>query len=131
MYLAPTVDKDGKPSGMAKWIAYYTDANGLDESNLSPYIKYSGGNALNGGTNTDEGTLADWDRNGARFRTFTWTNDDGIPIMEFVMTLYEAHNNIAAHSAMMWDFLKHYSVDLKTGVRYYSRSAFAINDTKV
>lgn len=131
MYMAATVDKDGKPSGMAKWVAYYTDANGLDESNLSPFIKYSGGNALNGGTNTDKGTIAEWDDNGARFRTFTWTNDDGIPIMEFVITLYEAHNNIAVHSAMMWDFMEHYSLDLKTGIRYYSESAFAINDSKV
>ncbi len=131
MYLAATVDAEGKPSGMAKWIAYYTDANGLNASNLSRYIKYSGSNALNGGTNTDIGTIAQWDDNGARFRTFTWTNSAGIPVMQFVMTLYEAHNNIAAHAGMMWEFMKHYSVDLKTGIRYYSNSVFEVNDSKV
>jgi poly(3-hydroxybutyrate) depolymerase len=131
MYMAATVDADGKPSGMAKWVAYYTDANGLSAKNLSPFIKYSGSNALNGGKDTDEGTLAEWDTNGARFRTFTWSTPDGIPVLQFVMSLYEAHNNIAVHAAMMWDFMEHYKLDLKTGTRYYSKSGFTINDSKV
>lgn len=120
------------PTGITKWMNYYTTANSLGKGNLLAAIEYSGGNALNGGAMGNKvGDISDWNTSMARFRTFTWANNEGYPVLEYVFTLYEAHNNIAGHAEIMWDFMKHYSLDLKTGIRYYSESAFKANDAKV
>ena len=66
---------------MNDWIDYFTDANGLTKDSLSDVIVYSGGNSLNGGTNNANGSLSDWQTNNARFRTWTWNNEEGTPVM--------------------------------------------------
>ncbi|MCL1809422.1 MAG: hypothetical protein FWG42_06645, partial [Clostridiales bacterium] len=124
----------GATTGFYRWVAYYTDANGLNSSNLSSLVRYRDGNSLNGGTNKDDGTLAEWGTNNARIRTFTWNNDFGIPLMEYSYSLFNAHNNRQSYSPVIWDFMKHFSVvDNGDGTvtRYYSESAFAKDDAVV
>ena len=116
------------------WLAYFMDANGLTMDDLSDTIVYSGGNELNGGYDDDQGTLADWNENNARFRTWTWNNEDGVPELTYVFALYEAHNCLPGFRPIMWDFLEHYRVDTNddgTVTRYYSASAFAEDDAVV
>ena len=52
-----------------------------------------------------------------RFYTWTWKNDQDIPLFKVGRTMYRAHNSIPAEMPRLWDFLKHWSV--KDGVRYY------------
>ncbi|WP_321345381.1 hypothetical protein [uncultured Draconibacterium sp.] len=52
-----------------------------------------------------------------RFYTWTWKNDQDIPLFKVGRTMYRAHNSIPAEMPRLWDFLKHWS--LKDGVRYY------------
>lgn len=123
--------KGERNHNMNDWIDYFTDANGLGEDSLSDVIVYSGGNDLNGGYDDENGTLADWNENNARFRTWKWYNEDGIPEMTYVFALYEAHNCLPGFRPIMWDFLEHYRVDTAedgTVTRYYSPSAFAEDD---
>ncbi|MGW8317225.1 MAG: hypothetical protein ACWGNV_16630, partial [Bacteroidales bacterium] len=76
------------------WAAYYLEANGVGP--------------LGDGSNL---------RTEGRFLTWTWTNDQGIPLFRLGQTLYRAHNCIPAEMPRLWDFLKHWSyVD---GERYY------------
>ena len=114
---------------MNDWIAYFTDANGL-----SDVIVYSGGNALNGGHDDAQGSLSDWESNNARYRTWKWYNEDDIPVMTYIFSLYEAHNCIPGFRPLMWDFLEHYSVETAadgTVTRYYSASGFEQDDAVV
>ena len=119
---------------MNDWIAYFTDANGLGEDSLSDVIVYSGGNALNGGHDDAQGSLSDWESNNARYRTWKWYNEDDIPVMTYIFSLYEAHNCIPGFRPLMWDFLEHYSVETAadgTVTRYYSASGFEQDDAVV
>ena len=108
------------------WTEYYMDQNGVTLENLNPNIRYSNASALNGGTNKDDGTLAEWKTNLARYRTFQWENEDGIPVIEYTFAMWQAHNCQPGYRPVIWDFLKHYSV--VDGVHYYSASAFAEDD---
>ncbi|MFC7532963.1 hypothetical protein [Actinoplanes sp. GCM10030250] len=59
-----------------------------------------------------------------RFQTWTWRDDDtAIPVLKLSKNLYRSHNTMAEESPLLWDFLKHYSLE-PDGVRYYSKSAF-------
>lgn len=119
---------------MNDWIVYFTDANGLGEDSLSDVIVYSGGNALNGGHDDAQGSLSDWESNNARYRTWKWYNEDDIPVMTYIFSLYEAHNCIPGFRPLMWDFLEHYSVETAadgTVTRYYSASGFEQDDAVV
>jgi len=76
-----------------------------------------------------DGTLADWATNHARYRSFNWYNWQDIPMMEYTMSLYNAHNNLQGYGPIMWDFMKCYSVvDNGDGTvtRYYSPSGFKV-----
>ena len=50
-----------------------------------------------------------------------------VPEMEYVTSLYEAHNDLPAFRPLMWDFMKHYRL-AEDGTRYYSESAFEEDD---
>ena len=65
-----------------------------------------------------------------RFETYTWSNEAGIPIMQYTNSLYRPHNCLTSETPMLWDFLEHYSRD-ENGVRYYSASAFQEDDAVV
>ena len=114
--------------------SYIVDANGLGVDSLSDVIVYSGGNALNGGHDDAQGSLSDWESNNARYRTWKWYNEDDIPVMTYIFSLYEAHNCIPGFRPLMWDFLEHYSVETAadgTVTRYYSASGFEQDDAVV
>jgi poly(3-hydroxybutyrate) depolymerase len=62
-----------------------------------------------------------------RFQTWTWHDENGIPVLKLTKNLYRSHNTMPEESPLMWDFLKHYSCETDragTVVRHYSRSAF-------
>ncbi|MDD6212577.1 MAG: PHB depolymerase family esterase [Clostridiales bacterium] len=131
IYWDAVEDAEGNLTQFAKWISYFYDANRLDENDLSPYIEYSGGNALNGGTNNAQGTLADWNTNNARYRMWTWYNEDGIPVLKYGMVLAAAHNNLVGYADYIWDYVKNYRVDPDADgvvVRTYSASGFELDD---
>ncbi|MCL1810001.1 MAG: S-layer homology domain-containing protein [Clostridiales bacterium] len=116
-----------------RWVAFFSRINGLS-GKLSNDIWYRGASVLNGGTDKEDGTLAEWGANNARFRTFTWSNDYGIRVMEYSYSLFNAHNNRQSYSAVIWDFMKHFSVVENgdgTVTRYYSESAFAKDDAVI
>ena len=128
-----TLDGEDKHD-MHDWVTYFMDANGLTNDDLSDTIVYSGGNELNGGYDDDQGTLADWYENNARYRTWTWNNEDGIPEITYTFALFEAHNCLPGYRPIIWDFMEHYRVDTNddgTVTRYYSASAFAEDDAVV
>ena len=135
IYWDAAYNLNGEPNhDLNDWLAYFMDANGLTMDDLNDTIVYSGGNELNGGYDDDQGTLADWNENNARFRTWTWNNEDGVPELTYVFALYEAHNCLPGFRPIMWDFLEHYRVDTNddgTVTRYYSASAFAEDDAVV
>ncbi|MDD6211927.1 MAG: hypothetical protein PUB22_02075 [Clostridiales bacterium] len=62
-----------------------------------------------------------------RFQTYTWGNEDDIPLVSFTRTLAREHNCIPAEFRLAWDFMEHYSVE-EDGSRYYSESAITKND---
>ena len=132
IYWDATKDIQGKTiHNMNDWVDYFTDANGLGKDSLSGVISYSGGNSLNGGHNNVNGSLIDWQTNNARFRTWTWNNEEDIPVMTYIFSLYQAHNCLPGYRPLMWDFLEHYSFEKAedgTITRYYSPSAFAQDD---
>lgn len=125
--------KGAASHNMNSWVDYYLDANGLTNDDLREGVIYSGASALNQGTN-GVGTLAEWKTNTARYRTWYWDNEDGIPLITYVMAMYQAHNCQPGYRPLMWDFLEHYSLEVASDgsvTRYYSESAFAEDDAVV
>ena len=118
-------------SPVSRYYEIFCTLNGVDDSNLDDKIAYSGATANNGGTNDPEGTIADWMTNNARFRTFKWLNDYGIPVVEYTFSLAQAHNCLPGYRPEIWNLVKHYSVETAedgTITHYYSESAFAEDD---
>ncbi|MDX8339360.1 hypothetical protein SLH46_09220 [Draconibacterium sp. IB214405] len=76
------------------WAEYYLKANKLG--------------SIGDGSNVEKD---------GRFYTWTWKNEQDIPLFKVGRTLYRAHNCIPAEMPRLYDFLKHWS--LKEGVRYY------------
>jgi hypothetical protein len=130
------IGTDASPAGIEKWKRYFYSANGIGQENISDTIIYRGGNAMNRGLDNPNGTIAEWQTNNARYRTFTWTKDFGpgvedIPVLSYTLSLYQAHNNLPGYNAIMWDFMKHYSVEVDDNnnvQRYYSESGFVEDD---
>ncbi|MCL1810000.1 MAG: cadherin-like beta sandwich domain-containing protein, partial [Clostridiales bacterium] len=134
IYWDNAVATPGRTTGIHRWMAYFTDANGLGANALSSTVRYHGASTLNGGINNPDGRLADWQNNNARFRSFNWKNDYGIPVMEYTLSLFEAHNDLQGFRPFIWDFMKHYRVVENgdgTVTRYYSESAFADDDAVI
>ncbi len=98
---------DDEENMLDQWAAYYLEANGL---------------SLGDGSNVEID---------GRYTTWTWENEQGIPLVKHTVTAYRAHNNIMAEMPMLWDFAKHYSREITedgTVVRYYSPSGFKEDD---
>ena len=60
----------------------------------------------------------------ARTWTYTWNNEQDIPMVVWGQTYLREHNCYPAEIPMAWEFMSHYSMDSETGTRYYSESAF-------
>ncbi|MBP8718197.1 MAG: hypothetical protein KBI07_03805 [Candidatus Atribacteria bacterium] len=98
---------DDIENDLDQWAAYYLEANGL---------------TLGDGSNIEV--------NG-RFTTWTWKNEQGIPLVKYTQTAYRAHNCIPAEMSMLWDFAKHFSREIAedgTIICYYSASGFKEDD---
>ena len=117
---------------MTTWETFFEKWNNLSKESIRDTILYRGASILNQGTN-GEGTLADWNTNNARLRTWYWDNEDGIPIMMYTMAMYQAHNCQPSYRPIIWDYVKHYSVVTENGyvTRYYSESGFEEDDAVV
>lgn len=67
-----------------------------------------------------------------RFATYTWNNDQGIPMTKLTMTAYRNHNCIHQEMPLMWEYMSHFSSEWDeaagTVTRYYSASSFAQDD---
>jgi poly(3-hydroxybutyrate) depolymerase len=64
-----------------------------------------------------------------RFETWTWYDQGtSVPIFKVTRNVFRSHNTTAEESPLLWDFAKHYSVEVAasgTVTRYYSPSAFS------
>ena len=58
---------------------------------------------------------------------YSWNNVAGIPLLRWGQSLIRPHNPFPGDTALLWNFLKHYSMD-ENGTRYYSASGFTAND---
>jgi len=65
-----------------------------------------------------------------RYYTYTWANEDDVPLVQFTRTLAREHNCYPEEFRLCWDFLENYRLG-EDGVRYYSASAFESNDAIV
>jgi poly(3-hydroxybutyrate) depolymerase len=96
---------DDTQNSLDSWAAYHLGTNGLTLADVD----------------TVAGRRHGWHD---RFRTWTWPDDDtGVPVLKLTKNLYRSHNTMPEESPLLWDFLKHYSVE-PDGVRYYSKSGF-------
>ncbi|MCL1810357.1 MAG: hypothetical protein FWG42_11435, partial [Clostridiales bacterium] len=79
----------------------------------------------------DEASLkastSDWRQDG-RYISYRWDNRQGVPMVKFTRTLAREHNCYPEEFRLAWDFLKTFSTDTATGMRYYSESGFAADD---
>jgi len=100
---------DDTRNGLDSWAAYHLRANGLELSDVD----------------SARGTFSGWR---GRFQTWTWHDPDtGVPVLKLTRNNYRSHNTMAEECPLLWDFLKHYSVEVDRHgnvVRYHSRSAF-------
>lgn len=100
---------DNIPNRLDSWAQYHLQVNGLSLSDADSV----------------DGELGGWMN---RFQTWTWRHrSSNVPVLKLSKNLYRSHNTMAEESALMWDFLKHYSHEINAdgGVaRYYSGSAF-------
>ncbi len=90
------------------WIEYLFQVNGMADAKI--------------GSADDEHELVS-----SRTNVYTWKNSAGIPLVQWGQTLLRPHNCYPSEMPLMWDFMKHYSMD-EAGNRYYSTSAFAQDD---
>ena len=58
---------------------------------------------------------------------YSWNNADGITLLRWGQSLLRPHNPFPGDTALLWNFLKHYSMD-ENGKRFYSASAFTKQD---
>jgi len=65
-----------------------------------------------------------------RYYTYTWANEDDVPLVQFTRSLAREHNCYPEEFRLCWDFLENYRLG-EDGVRYYSASAFEFNDAIV
>ncbi|MCL2165150.1 MAG: cadherin-like beta sandwich domain-containing protein [Oscillospiraceae bacterium] len=114
------------------WVNYFAASNGVEPiGSVRTAIEYFNHPwAVNGGVNKQDGSAADWLTNNARYRKFVWNNNRNIPVMTWIVSMYNAHNNLQGYNPLLWDFMEHFSIDAN-GVRYYSPSAFVNSDDLV
>lgn len=112
-------------------------SDGLDSLNLQAWGKYF---------LKANGIKQDWTAEGAdqvlnldsrHPQVYSWTKQVGsleVPMVQWGMGLLRPHNCYPSEMPMLWDFMKHYSMEVSsngTVTRYYSPSAFEENDAVV
>jgi poly(3-hydroxybutyrate) depolymerase len=100
---------DGIQNSLDNWLQYHLQVNGLELSDVDDV----------------DGVRSGWRD---RFVTWTWRDEDThAPVVKLTRNVYRSHNTMPEESPLLWDFLKHYSIETAADgevVRYYSRSAF-------
>jgi len=100
---------DETQNSLDTWAAYHVQANGLELSDVDSI----------------DGDLSGWHD---RYQTWTWRDRaTAIPVLKLTKNVYRSHNTMAEESPLLWDFLKHYSLEIDASgnvVRYYSESGF-------
>lgn len=100
---------DDAQNGLDHWARYHLQVNELHLSDVD----------------TIGGRFSGWHD---RFQTWAWHDrDTAIPVLKLTKNNYRSHNTTAEECPLLWDFLRHYSleVDARGNVRrYYSRSGF-------
>jgi poly(3-hydroxybutyrate) depolymerase len=100
---------DETQNSLDAWAAYHLQVDGLQLSNVD----------------TLDGSFSGW-RN--RLQTWTWRSPGtAIPVFKLTKNIYRSHNTMADESPLLWDFLKHYSLEIDASgaaVRHYSESGF-------
>jgi len=100
---------DQEQNSLDTWAAYHLQVNGLQLSDVDNVDGVRGG-------------FHD------RFQTWTWRDrETAVPVLKLTKNVYRSHNTMADESPLLWDFLKHYSLEIDaTGnlVRYFSESGF-------
>ena len=69
-----------------------------------------------------------------RYDTYTWNNEQGIPMLQYGQTLMRTHNCYPGEMHLLWEYLEHFSFEKAadgTVTRYYSASAFEKDDAVV
>lgn len=89
---------DSTYNQLDQWLEYFIKANGISYIGDESMVQIDG-----------------------RYRSATWKNSQGFPMIKWTMTLYRAHNCIPAEMPLLWDFLKHWSI--KDGKRYFDGEA--------
>ena len=118
---------DGRGMVMPNVMSYTEAVESLNKGILRDEILYTLANEnLYGGTE-GLGTLADWQANNARLRTFIWEDENGTPISGYTYSLYNPHNCQPYYRPLGWSLIGHYSVN-EDGTRWYSESFFADDD---
>ncbi|MGI6111682.1 MAG: hypothetical protein ACOYBK_05425 [Bilifractor sp.] len=100
----------GEMSSLNNWLKNLIKYNGLDvtftDGDKDSFLK----------------SCADYSENG-RFRTYTWNDAAGAPVIRFGRTIAREHNCIPDEFRLAWDYLKDFRQD-ENGIRYYSPSGF-------
>ena len=97
------------------WGNYMLQANGIDAA-----LESSSANAV-------------YAADSRHPEVYSWTRDFNgteVPLVQWSMCLLRPHNCYPSDMPMLWDFLEHYSMD-ENGTRYYSASAFELDDAVV
>ena len=96
------------------WAQYFLGVNGMNTD-------------VNSGYENETVKINNYNR----INMYTWSNDQGIPMVKWGQTQMRAHNCYSGEMQHLWDYLEHFSFDVAedgTITRYYSASAFAEDD---
>jgi poly(3-hydroxybutyrate) depolymerase len=100
---------DQTQNNLDAWAQYHLGTNGLALSDVDSL----------------DGEFSGWRD---RLQTWNWHDrDTGIPVLRLTKNIYRSHNTMVDESPLLWDFLKHYSLEIDSdgnAARYYSASAF-------
>ncbi|MER7282964.1 PHB depolymerase family esterase [Dactylosporangium sp. NPDC000244] len=100
---------DNVQNGLDSWARYHLQVDGLQLSDVD----------------TLDGKRSGWHN---RFQTWTWREPGtAIPILKVTKNNYRSHNTMAEECPLLWDFVKHYSIEVDASgraTRYYSPSGF-------
>ena len=72
-------------------------------------------------------SCSEYDETG-RYFTYTWENEDGIPLVKFTRTQAREHNCYPEEFQLAWDYLSCFRL-MDDGTRLYSPSGFTQDDT--
>ena len=110
-----------------EWHQYFLTVNGFEYQN--PEYDANGNMTKLGVPISEPVKTVSGDYN--RFETYTWYDENQVPLVQYTNSLYRPHNCLTTEIPMMWDYLEHFSsvvAEDGTVTRYYSASAFAEDD---